>query len=280
MTEGGWRGGDYTTAGDAWAHAADDVAARALAGLGPVRGATAPHVLDVGTGSGPAVLAAVRAGAHAVGVDLEPGLLRIAESRARQSGAGAGSARFVAGDAQALPFVTDAFDIVLSTFGVMFAPEPSQAASELVRVCRPGGLIAVASWTPDGIMGRIAPTARRHLGHRPHAADPGMRWGDPAQVRSWFAPLPVTVRTQVERVRVRFPSVRHAVAAFENKPGPLREHRAALETMGLWQSARADLADLFAAHNRVTDGELVFDAPYLLVLGRVGAGEVRPFVRT
>ncbi|MBX9394233.1 class I SAM-dependent methyltransferase [Streptomyces sp. TRM72054] len=272
---GDWQGGDYTAAGDAWAHAADDVTAFALAAgpePGRARHAPVPRVLDVGTGSGPAALAAARAGAHTVGVDLEPGLLRIAADRARRAELPSRSVGFVAGDAQALPFAAGAFDVVVSTFGVMFAPEPSRAAAELVRVCRPGGLLAVASWTPDGIMGRIAPTVRRHLGHRPEDNGSPMRWGDPAHVRAWFTPLPIAVRTRVERVRVAYPSVAHAVTVFENKPGPLREHRAVLEAAGRWKRARADLADLFAEHNEATDGSLVLAAPYLLVWGRVGPG--------
>ncbi|MFG3496499.1 class I SAM-dependent methyltransferase [Streptomyces sp. NPDC047928] len=279
---GGWRGGDYTAAGDAWAHAADDVAALALGLLGRRPGAAAPLVLDVGTGSGPAARAAARAGAHAVGLDREAALLRVAAARARDAGltgagarggAGAaarrpyGTARFVVGDALALPFPARSFDAVLSTFGVMFAPDPPRTAAELARVCRPGGLVAVASWTPDGVMGRIAPTVTRHLDRRP-VGPPPTRWGEPDRVHAWFAPLPVTVRTHVAHVRVAYPSVAHAVRVFENKPGPLRAHRAALEAAGRWGAAREDLAALFAAHGRSGDGRLVMDAPYLVTLAR------------
>ncbi|MFJ9425073.1 class I SAM-dependent methyltransferase [Streptomyces sp. NPDC101249] len=294
MTPGGWRGGDYAAAGDAWAHAAADVVGAALAHLDPAREgrlpgvapgavppdpgrrtAPGPRLLDVGTGPGPGVLAAARAGADAVGLDLEPGMLRVAAERARRAADLAGGVRFVAGDARALPFGAGSFDVVLSTFGVMFAPEQRRCAAELTRVCRPGGVIAVASWTPDGVMGRIAPTVRRRLGGQPKSGPFPTCWGDPERVGSWFGPLPVAVRTRVERVRVRHPSVAHAVAAFADKPGPLRETRAALEAAGDWESARADLADLFAAHNRATDGSLVLDAPYLLVLGRVEDGNAR-----
>lgn len=259
-----WGGGDYTAAGDAWAHAADDVVAHALGGLAAEG---VPQVLDVGTGSGPAALAAARAGARATGVDREPGLLRTARRRARQADL-ADRARFVVGDAEALPFPDGAFELVLSTFGVMFASHPPRAAAELVRVCRPGGLVAVASWTPDGVLGRVAPTVTRHL-DRPPAAEPPTRWGEPDRLRAWFAPLPVTLHARVAHVHVTYPSVAHAVAAFENKPGPLRAHRAALEAAGRRQAARADLAALFAAHNKAADGTLAMDVPYLLATGRV-----------
>ncbi|MEU2184305.1 class I SAM-dependent methyltransferase [Streptomyces thermolilacinus] len=324
---GAWRGGDYTAAGDAWAHAADDVTAHALRLLttehdltapggeatapvprplvpggeatalvsrplvlgddatapgvadqapGPLApaGATAtPRVLDVGTGSGPAALAAARSGARVTGLDLEPGLLRTAGERARRAGL-ADRTRFVVGDARRLPFRYGAFDAVLSTFGVMFAPGAARVAAELVRVCRPGGVVAVASWTPDGVFGRVAPTATRHLDRAPDP-EPPTRWGEPAHVRGWFGPLPVTLRTEVVHVRVTYPSVEHAVAAFADKPGPLRAHRAAREALGRWDAARAALAELFAAHDRAGDGTLAMDVPYLLATARVRARHPR-----
>ena len=223
-------------------------------------------MLDVGTGSGPAALAVARAGFQVVGLDLEAGLLRIAWARARRAGL-ADRVRLVAGDAMALPFPAGAFDVVLSTFGVMFAPDADRAAAELVRVCRPGGVLAVASWAPGGVMGRIAPTVLGHLDEAPDTPSP-TRWGDPAHVNAWFAPLPTTVRTQVRHVQVAYPSVEHAVRVFEDKPGPLRAHRAALQSAGRWDRARAALAELFRAHNRGDDGSLLLNAPYLLVSGR------------
>ncbi|MCH0540798.1 class I SAM-dependent methyltransferase [Streptomyces sp. MUM 203J] len=259
-----WSGGDYTAAGDAWANAADDVAAHALGGLAAEG---APRVLDVGTGSGPAALAAARAGARVTALDLESGLLRTARARARRAGLDHRT-RFVVGDARALPFPDGSFDLALSTFGVMFAPDPPRTAAELARVCRPGGLLAVASWTPDGVLGRVAPVVTRHL-DRPPAAPPPTRWGEPDRLRAWFAPLPVSLHSRVVHVRVTYPSVAHAVAVFEDKPGPLRVHRAALEAAGRWQAARADLAALFTAHNTAADGTLAMDVPYLLGTGRV-----------
>lgn len=273
---GAWQGGDYIAAGDAWAHAADDVVAMALAGLGPRGEPDGPttRVLDVGSGCGPAALAMARAGMPVVGLDLEPGLLRVASARAREAGLG-DRARFVVGDAVALPFPAGTFDVVVSTFGVMFAPDPGRVAAELVRVCRAGGVIAVASWTPDGVMGRIAQTVLSHLEGRPDAPSP-TSWGDPAHVSAWFTPLAAVVRTRIQHVQVAYPSVEHAVHVFENKPGPLRAHRAALQATGRWSRARTALAELFHDHNRADDGSLLMDVPYLSVLGQVpasGAGQ-------
>ncbi|MGX2993218.1 class I SAM-dependent methyltransferase [Streptomyces sp. JNUCC 64] len=320
-----WSGGGpdgYAAAGDAWAHAADEVTRIALARLGRLGGLSrgaegpegpeglngpgrsdrldgldepgwryepswshhpggpggpggpdgpAPRVLDVGTGSGPAALAAARAGARVVGLDRAADLLRTARERAAGAGV-AGRTRFVVGDAGALPFPRASFDVALSTFGVMFAPDPWRAAAELVRVCGPGGLLAVASWTPDGALGRIAPTVTSRLPVPPPAVTAPTRWGEPERVRRWFAPLPVTVETVVREVRVEYPSVDEAVRVFARKPGPLRTYRAALEAAGRWDAARSSLTDLFAGENRAVDGRLVMDVPYLLVLGRVRAG--------
>ncbi|MFF2022012.1 class I SAM-dependent methyltransferase [Streptomyces sp. NPDC058171] len=267
---GGGRNG-YTEAGDAWAHAADDVVALALARADRERRGSLPEVLDVGTGSGPALLAAARAGAHAVGVDRAADLVRVAAARAAAAGLG-GRTRLLVGDAGALPFPTGRFDVALSTFGVMFAPDPWRSAAELVRVCRPGGWLAVASWTPDGVFGRIAPTVARVLPRPPSSVDAPTRWGEAGHVRRWFAPLPVTVETLVCQVRVTYPSLDRAVRAFADKPGPLRQYRTALEAAGRWEVARDALGELFTAHDRGSDGRLQMDVPYLVALGRVDRG--------
>ncbi|MFJ3930895.1 MULTISPECIES: class I SAM-dependent methyltransferase [unclassified Streptomyces] len=264
---GPWEGGGYPAAGDAWAHAADEVSALALRAAHPSARTPAAAALDVATGSGPAALALARAGVpQVVGIDTNPGLLGVAAERARAAGL-AERTSFLAADALSLPFAAGAFDLVVSTFGAMFAPEPRRTAAELVRVCRPGGVLAVASWTPDGVMGRIAPTVLSPLGAAPEEPLP-TRWGEAAHVAELFAPLPVEVHTRLLHVRVAYPSLGHAVRVFEEKPGPLRAYRRALQAAGRWDEARGALAELFRRHDRSTDGRLVLDAPYLLALGR------------
>ncbi len=191
-----------------------------------------------------------------------------AASRRIHASAGCGTAYCVAGDALTLPFRANAFELVVSTFGVMFAPGPVRAAAELARVCRPGGVFTVASWTPEGVAGRIAPTVLARL-DRPGSSPPPMRWGDALWVRTWFAPLPADLHLSVRQVRVRYDSVKHAVRAFENKPGPLRAHRAALRAAGRWKQARAALIRPFGGGNEAGDGSLPLWIPYLLLTGGV-----------
>ena len=118
------------------------------------------RVLDVATGSGNAAIAAARLGCEAVGVDYVPALLDRGRRRAAAEWL---DVEFLEGDAEALPFPDASFDAVTSVFGCMFAPDHAQAASELLRVCRPGGTIALASWTPDGFIGQLFRTIGTHV---------------------------------------------------------------------------------------------------------------------
>ncbi len=129
------------------------------------------RVLDVATGSGNAAIAAARLGCTAVGVDYVPSLLERGRERAAAEGL---AVELLEGDAEALPFPDASFDAVTSVFGTMFAPDHAKAAAELLRVCRPGGTIALASWTPDGFIGEMF----RTIG-RPHVPPPaGVRLAD------------------------------------------------------------------------------------------------------
>src|SRR4051812_11606862 len=139
-------------------------------------------VLDVATGSGNAALAAARRGCEAVGVDYVPALLERGRLRATAEHL---DVQFVEGDAQGLPFPDASFDAVLSIYGVMFAPDHERAASELVRVCRPGGRIALASWTPDGFIGETFKVFSSYLPPAP-GLKPPVRWGDERYLVSLF----------------------------------------------------------------------------------------------
>src|SRR5436309_13871235 len=132
------------------------------------------RVLDVATGSGNAAIAAARLGCAAVGVDYVPALLERGRERAAAEHL---DVRFVEGDAEDLPFPDASFDAVLSIYGVMFAPDHRRAAPELARVCRPGGRIALASWTPDGFIGETFRIFSSYLPPAP-GLPPPVRWGD------------------------------------------------------------------------------------------------------
>jgi len=131
------------------------------------------RVLDVATGSGNAALAAARLGARVTGVDYVPALLERGRERAATEGL---EVELVEGDAEAIPFPDSSFDAVLSVYGSMFAPNHARAAAEMLRVCRPGGTIALASWTPEGFLGALFETVADHVPPPPGLVPP-MQWG-------------------------------------------------------------------------------------------------------
>src|SRR3954453_19575134 len=159
------------------------------------------RVLDVATGSGNGAIAAARRGCDAVGVDYVPALLERGRVRAAAEHL---DARFVEGDAEDLPFADASFDAVLSIYGVMFAPDHRRAAAELARVCRPGGRIALASWTPGGFIGETFRIFSRSLPPAP-GLQPPVAWGDETYVESLFGRVAASVthypRTAVFRFR-------------------------------------------------------------------------------
>jgi SAM-dependent methyltransferase len=183
------------------------------------------RVLDVATGSGNAAIAAARLGCTVVGVDYVPALL---EQARRRAGAEGLDVELVEGDAEDLPFPDDSFDAVMSVFGSMFAPDHAKAAAELLRVCRPGGTIALASWKPDGFIGELFRTTAAHVPPPAGVRSP-MLWGTEDHLRELFgdgiASLEVTERT----FTWRFPSAEDFVEFFRTWYGPTVKAFAALE---------------------------------------------------
>lgn len=221
-------------------------------------------LLDVACGSGQLGLVAARRGAKVTGIDIAANAILAARGRAAAEQL---DARFDEGDAEALPYPDASFDVVASIYGAMFAPRPDLVAAELLRVCRPGGTIAMANWTRDGFVGHMFRTFARFI------APPGMPapvlWGDEAVVQERLGAGLAAL--QLTRVIYRFDypfSPAGVVEFFRQHYGPTTRAFASLGPAA--QAAlRADLETLWAAHNQSSDpGRTMVDAEYLQVVGR------------
>jgi SAM-dependent methyltransferase len=227
-------------------------------------GATAgDDLLDVATGTGNTALVAARLGARVIGLDIVAALLDVARERAAAEGL---DIAFVEGDAAALPFAAGSFDRVTSVFGAMFASDQPATAAEMLRVCRPGGTIAVAAFTPAGLNGQMFAIVARHL-PPPRGFEPPVLWGDEDHVHALFAGA-----AGIACERLAYPVVGASPAAWveylSTVLGPLVQSRRALEAQGRWAPARAELVALYEAHNEATDGTLRAAAEYLLTVVR------------
>lgn len=217
------------------------------------------RVLDVATGSGNAALAAARRGCDAVGADYVPALLERGRIRAAAEHL---AVDFVEGDAENLPFPDASFDAVLSIYGVMFAPDHERAAGELLRVCRPGGRIALASWTPDGFIGETFRLFSRYL---PPAADlePPVRWGEEPYLRSLMGQGAASLTSFRRSAIFRFRSAEENVEFFRTHYGPTLR---AFQTLGSEQQKSLHCELVALAHefdtNRGT-GPIAITASYL-----------------
>ncbi len=253
-----WSAGDYEAVAERILSVGERIVARVDVQAGE-------RVLDVACGTGNAALPAARRGARVTGLDLTPRLLEAARARARAEGL---EVEWLEGDAMSLPFGDASFDVVLSTFGCMFAPDQERTAAELVRVLRPGGRLGVAAWSPTGAIGDMFRTIARHLPPPPAWARPPVSWGDPEHARALFAPLDIDVELAVETVSFRFESSASEIAEFTSRFGPLVTARAALEPQGRWDALVRDLVaftdDVSAPH---ADG-YGYDAEYQVITAR------------
>lgn len=182
-------------------------------------------VLDVAAGNGNASLAAARRFADVTSTDRVPSLL---EEGARRAEADMLPITFQIADAENLPFADGSFDVVLSTFGVMFAPDQERAAGELLRVTRPGGRIGLANWTPDGFVGRMFDVVRRFAPPPPGVRSP-MEWGAETRLVELFGPGASDIRTVRRSYRFRYASAAHWVDHFRTYYGPVLKAFAALD---------------------------------------------------
>ncbi len=181
-------------------------------------------VLDVACGNGNAALAAAHRFCKVVGLDYVPALLQRARERAAAERL---DVDFVEGDAEQLPFPAASFDAAISTFGVMFAPDQSRAASEMVRVVRPGGKIALASWTPEGFVGRMLVAVAKHVPPPTGVASP-IYWGNEQRLRELF-PKAANMVVQRRNFVFRYESAKHMIDVFREFYGPTHKAFAALD---------------------------------------------------
>jgi SAM-dependent methyltransferase len=220
------------------------------------------RVLDVACGSGNGAIAAARRFAEAVGVDYVPELLANGRERAAAEGL---EVEFVEGDAQALPFEDSSFDVVISSFGAMFAPDQKKTAAELLRVTRSGGRIGMANWTPDGLIGGgLFAIIAKHAAPPP-GIEPPPRWGSEERARELFGDGASELRFEPRTVNFRFHSAEHWLDYFRTYFGPLIMAFARVGEDGAGALERDLLAEV-RGHNRAGDRALVLPAAYLHVI--------------
>jgi SAM-dependent methyltransferase len=215
------------------------------------------RVLDVAAGNGNATLAAARRFADVTSTDYVPALLEGGRRRAEAEGL---TVRFEPADAENLPYGDASYDVVLSTFGVMFAPDHQRSARELMRVCRAGGRIALASWTPTGFLGDLFRTVAKYVPPVPGVQSP-LLWGTDAHLRGLFEGV-ATVQHTARHFAFRYKSPEHFVGVFRTFYGPVHKAFLGLDAAGQ-DALEADMLALLRRADRGGAGGLVVPAEYL-----------------
>jgi SAM-dependent methyltransferase len=219
------------------------------------------RLLDVGCGAGQLALIAARAGARVTGCDIATNWLERARIRAAAEGL---DAIFEEGDAEALPYADGQFDAVVSLVGAMFAPRPERVAAELTRVCRHGGMIAMANWTPGGFIGRMFKIIARHIA--PSGMPSPVLWGDEAVVRERFRDGVAELKCTTRFYHFDYPFPPDAVVEFfRANYGPMSRAFASLDDAGR-NLLRDELVDLWASSSHAAPGATKVDAEYLEVV--------------
>ena len=219
------------------------------------------RVLDVAAGNGNVSLAAARRFADVTACDYVPALLERAKERAFADRL---PITFEVADAENLPFPDGSFDVVASSLGAMFTPDHARTASEMLRVCRSGGKIGLASWTPDGFIGELFKTIGRHVPPPAGLKSPAL-WGTRSHLIELFGPASADIAVQTREFTFRYRSPEHWIEVFRTKYGPVLKAFDALDAAGK-ASLAADLEALIARFNRATDGTMVAPATYLEVI--------------
>jgi ubiquinone/menaquinone biosynthesis C-methylase UbiE len=252
--QGAWSSGDYAVVG-----ATLQIVGEELCEALDLR--SGQRVLDVAAGNGNVSLAAARRWCDVVSTDYVPALLERGRERAAAERL---EIEFLEADAEALPFPDGAFDAVVSTFGVMFTPDQGRAAAEMVRVCKCGGKIGLANWTPEGFIGQLFKTIGRHVPPPPGVKSPAL-WGARARLAELFDPHAVSIRSVQRNFVFRYRSPRHWLEVFRTYYGPVLKTFAALEPAAQ-PALENDLMALIEQFNRSGDGSMVVPSEYLEIV--------------
>ena len=222
------------------------------------------RVLDVACGTGNVSIPAAAKGADVTGLDITPKLLENAQRNAEKFGV---EVNWVEGDAQDLPFDDNTFDVLVSTFGCMFAPDHAKTAAEIVRVLKPGGRFGVVAWRPEGNIGKFFLTIAKYAPPPPEGFQPPPLWGVRDHVTEIFAPTGAELAFEDGAAHWRFESAGDTVEEYSEKFGPIVMLRPQLEADGRWDDLLVDLEALFKEVNSATDGGVEFDGAFLTTQG-------------
>jgi SAM-dependent methyltransferase len=251
---GAWSSGDYAIVGTTL-----QIVGEELCEALDIR--PGQQVLDVAAGNGNVALAAARRWCDVVATDYVPALLERARVRAVAERL---HIEFREADAEALPFRDESFDVVVSTFGVMFTADHERAARELLRVCRPGGKIGLANWTPEGFIGELFKAIGRHLPPPPGAKSPAL-WGNRERLGELFGAQASSIAATQRNFTFRYRSADHWLEVFKTYYGPVLKAFAALDTAAQAALER-DLMALVARFNRSGDHTMVVPSEYLEIV--------------
>jgi len=253
-----WASGDYARV----AELVTDVGERVVERAGVQPGS---EILDVAAGTGNASIPAAQAGAHVIATDLTPELFTAGRRRAERAGV---EIEWIAADAEELPFEDERFDYVLSSLGVQFAPRHEVVVSELVRVCRPSGTVALGNWAADGYIGRFWSVMGPYMPAPPEYASPPARWGDPAHVERLFAGYPVELTFERYTLEFEADSADSFIDLLADFYGPLLQARNKLSSDGRWEALRGELIALSDERNCAVDDGFRAPSEYLVIVAR------------
>jgi ubiquinone/menaquinone biosynthesis C-methylase UbiE len=252
--QGAWSSGDYATVGTTL-----QIVGETLCEALDLR--AGQKVLDVAAGNGNVTLAAARRWCEVVSTDYVPALLERGRERAAAERL---AIEFREADAEALPFADASFDAVVSTFGVMFTADQDKAAAELVRVCKPGGKIGLANWTPDGFIGQLFKTIGKYMPPPAGVKSPAL-WGTGARITEFFGAQASSIQLEQRDFVFRYRSAQHWLDVFKSYYGPLLKTFGALDPETR-TALTNDLFELIKRFNRSGDKTMVVPSEYLEVV--------------